>query len=140
MQRPLGRNDKLSEKIDDWYDFIACKYVLGTDTRLCHLLLHRGGKVKAGCNCLLPYVQKLVAMQCNELGFRKLLGYYAKSSKDTNSECKASLHEVRCHLRKTYVFQRDLTVFGTNLSKLVLFGESQRDLDGKLSGNIVLLV
>ena len=48
--------------------------------------------MKAGCNCLLPYVQKLVAMQCNELGFRKLRGYYAKSSKDANSECKASLH------------------------------------------------
>ena len=62
-------------------DLFACKYVLGTDTRLCHVLFHRGGKVKAGCSCLLPYVQKLVAMQCDELGFRKLWGYYAKSSK-----------------------------------------------------------
>ena len=88
----------------------------------------------------MPYVKKLVAMQCNELGFHKLRGYYAKSSNDGNSECKASLHEVRCHLRKTCVFQRDLTVLGVNLSKLVLFGESQRDLDGKLSGNIVLSV
>ena len=96
--------------------------------------------MKAGRNCLLPYVQKLVTMQCNELGFRKLRGYYAKSSKDANSECKASLHEVRCHLRKTCVFQRDLAVLGVNLSKLVLFGESQRDLGGKLSGNIVLSV
>ena len=96
--------------------------------------------MKAGCNCLLPYVQKLVAMQCDELGFRKLRGYYAKSSKDTRSECKASLHEVRCHQRKTCVFQRDLTVLGANLSKLVLLGESQRDLGGKLNGNIVLEV
>ena len=96
--------------------------------------------MEAGDNCLLPYVKKLVAMQCNELGFHKLRGYYAKSSKDGNSECKASLHEVRCHLRKTCVFQRDLAVLGVNLSKLVLFGESQRDLGGKLSGNIVLSV
>ena len=81
--------------------------------------------MKVGCSCLLPYLQKLVAMQCNELGFRKLWGYNAKSSKDANSECKASLHEVRCHLRKTCVFQRDLAVLGVNLSKLVLLGESQ---------------
>ena len=73
--------------------------------------------MKAGCNCLLPYVQKLVAMQCDELGFCKLRGYYAKSSKDASSECKASLHEVRCHRRKTCVFQQDLTVLGANLSK-----------------------
>ena len=46
-----------------------------------------------------------------------------KSSKDASSECKASIHEVRCHRRKTCVFQRDLAVLGTNLSKLVLFGE-----------------
>ena len=96
--------------------------------------------MKAGHNCLLPYVQKLVAMQCNELGFRKLRGYYAKSSKDANSECKASLHEVRCHLRKTCAFQQDLAVLRVNLSKLVLWSESQRDLDGKFGGNIVLSV
>ena len=96
--------------------------------------------MKAGCNCLLPYVQKLVTMQCDELGFRKLRGYFAKSSKDASSECKASLHEVRCHRRKTCVFQRDLAVLGANLSKLVLFGESQRDLSGKRRGNIVLSV
>ena len=96
--------------------------------------------MKAGHNCLLPYVQKLVAMQCDELGFHKLWGYYAKSSKDANSECKASLHEVRCHLRKTCVFQRDLAVLKANLSKFVLLGESKRDLGGKLSGNIVLSV
>ena len=96
--------------------------------------------MKAGHNCLLPYVQKLVAMQCNELGFHKLRGCYAKSSQDTSSECKASLHEVRCHLRKSCVFQRDLTILGANLSKLVLFGESQRDFRGKISGNIVLSV
>ena len=42
--------------IDDWYDLIACKYILETDTRLCHLLFQRGGKVTAGCSCLLPYV------------------------------------------------------------------------------------
>ena len=71
--------------------------------------------MKAGCNCLLPYVQKLVAMQCNELGFHKLWEYYAKSSKrDTK----------RCHLRKTCIFQRDLAVSGANLSKLILFCES----------------
>ena len=81
--------------------------------------------MKAGCSCLLPYVRKLVAMQSDELGFRKLWGYYAKSSKDANSECKASLHEVRCHQRKTCVFQRDLAVLGVNLSKLVLFGKEQ---------------
>ena len=69
----------LSEVFDGHYDLIACKYVLVTDTRLCHLLFLRGGKVKAGCNCLLPYVQKLVAMQCDELSFRKTVGeYYAK--------------------------------------------------------------
>ena len=60
---------------------VICLLVLETDTRLCHLLFCRGGRVKAGCNCLLPYVQKLVAMQCDELGFRKLWGYYAKKLK-----------------------------------------------------------
>ena len=96
--------------------------------------------MKAGRNCLLGYDQKLVAMQCNELGFCKLRGYYAKSSKDANSECKASLHEVRCHLRKTCAFQRDLAVLGVNLSKFVLWSESQQDLNGKFGLNIVLLV
>ena len=62
------------------------------DTRLCHLLFHRGSKVKAGRNCLLPYVQKLVAMQCNELGFRKLWGYYAKSLKRTQTQSARLLY------------------------------------------------
>ena len=85
--------------------------------------------MKAGRNCLLPYVQKLVTMQCNELGFRKLQGYYAKSSKNVNSECRTSLHEVRCHLRKTCTFQRDLTILRVKLSKFVLLSEGQSDFD-----------
>ena len=94
------------EILCNYRDLFACKYVLETDTRLCHLRLHRGGKVKAERDCLLPYVQKLVTMQCNELGFHQMRGYYAKkkkkkkSSEYANSECKASLHEVRCHLKK----------------------------------------
>ena len=82
------------------------------DTRLYHLLFLTGGKLKAGRSCLLPYVQKLVAMQCNELGFRRLRGYYAKSSKDANSECKASLHEVGCHLKNLYISARSHRVGG----------------------------
>ena len=92
------------EILCNYRDLFACKYVLETDTRLCNLRLYRGGKVKAEHDCLLPYVQKLVTMQCNELGFRKLQGYYAKSSKYANSECKASLHEVRCHLKKKNLY------------------------------------
>ena len=109
------RVKNLSEVFDGCYDLSDCKYILVSDTRLCHLLFLRGGKVKAGCSCLLPYVQKLVAMQCDELGFRKNCGgILCKAQK-----CKASLHEVKCH-PKNLCIQQDLAVLMVNLSKLVI--------------------
>ena len=47
------------EVFENCSNLIGCKYLLVADTRLCHLLGHKGGKVKIGCSCLLPYVQKL---------------------------------------------------------------------------------
>ena len=42
--------------------------------------------MKAGCSCLLPYVQKLVTMQCDELGFLKVAGLLCKELKKTQTQ------------------------------------------------------
>ena len=105
------------EVFENCSNLIGCKYLLVADTRLCQLSDHKGGKVKTGCSWLLPYVQKLVTMQCDELGLPRCGVYYAKSSK-----CKASLHGVRCHQKPVYFSEISLQ-WGSSLRKLIVRAE-----------------